>query len=211
MSRASRGRRCQPASAAMRATGSAPQRERLETAAALPVAVGRNELDAGQAQAVVGAGAVRGERPRGQARQAVLGRERAAALPSRATAPGAPRRWCRGSPGRRRSRAPWRPSSRRSASAGRRAGRRARLRSRRRRRRGSASGRRARAAPPAAARPGTQAGGRRAVARPAATPSRCGTGRAGSASRRPAWAPRCGRARSRRSSAARLPGRARAR
>ena len=73
-----------------------PQRERFQAARPLRVAVARLDLEAGQAQAVVGVGAVGGERPRRQARQALLGGDRPRTRPSRARAPGAPTCWCRG-------------------------------------------------------------------------------------------------------------------
>src|SRR4051794_10847496 len=95
VSRASRGRRFQPgqygtarrvlaASVVAFTTGAAsstPERERLEAARALRVAVARIDHRAGQAQAVVGVGAIGGERPGGQARQALLGSEAAARRP----------------------------------------------------------------------------------------------------------------------------------
>ena len=97
MSRASRGRRCQPGQlgAARRSAAAAaafigaraeeassvPERERFEAARPLRIAVAGLDLDAGQAQAVVGVGAVGGERPRRQARQALLGGDRPARRP----------------------------------------------------------------------------------------------------------------------------------
>ena len=156
------------------------------------------ELDAGQAQAEVGAGALGGQRPGGQPRQARLGRPARRRPSSRATA-----RWRADALVSRltssaRSRAPAPPSSTPPASAGRRGGRCARRRSRRPRcaargvgppATGRAAGRRRRVALGLRDRP--------AAAPPAATPSRRGTGRAESASRRSASArscrPRCAR------------------
>src|SRR5450631_2056913 len=60
---------------------SLPQRERLETALALRLAAVGGELDAGDAQAEVGMGLGRGDRPGRQSRQARLGSERAARGP----------------------------------------------------------------------------------------------------------------------------------